>query len=160
MTTTPTGASRVRIATAADGDDLIELCKLLHSENGVFAMDQTRVRATLDRAFRREGGLIGVIGNPGHVEGAIVLQISQLWYSEQWCLEELFSFVSPRFRRSTNAKDLIAFAKQASEKLGIPLLIGVLSNERTEAKVKLYSRHLGNPAGAFFLYGATTGGVH
>ena len=39
----------------------------------------------------------------------------------------------------------------------IPLLIGVLSNKRTEGKIRLYERQLGKPSGAFFLYGARTG---
>ena len=41
--------------------------------------------------------------------------------------------------------------------LGIPLIIGVLSNQRTEAKIRLYERQFGAPAGAFFLYNVHTG---
>jgi hypothetical protein len=41
--------------------------------------------------------------------------------------------------------------------MGMPLLIGVLSNSRTEAKIRLYKRHFGEPAGAYFLYNARTG---
>jgi hypothetical protein len=37
------------------------------------------------------------------------------------------------------------------------MLIGVLSNHRTEGKVKLYGRIFGDSAGAFFLYNAKTG---
>ena len=36
-------------------------------------------------------------------------------------------------------------------------MIGVLSNHRTEAKVRLYERQFGKPSGAFFLYNARTG---
>jgi hypothetical protein len=39
----------------------------------------------------------------------------------------------------------------------MPLMIGVMSNSRTDAKVKLYERQFGNPAGSFFLYGVKTG---
>jgi hypothetical protein len=41
----------------------------------------------------------------------------------------------------------------------MPLLIGVLSNHRTEAKVRLYERQFGKPTGAFFLYNGSTGSV-
>jgi hypothetical protein len=40
---------------------------------------------------------------------------------------------------------------------GIPLAIGVMSNTRTEAKIRLYERVFGAPAGVYFLYNAKTG---
>ena len=52
---------------------------------------------------------------------------------------------------------LCEFAKAAAEMLDMPLLIGVLSNERTEGKVKLYERIFGKPAGAYWLLNAETG---
>jgi hypothetical protein len=44
-----------------------------------------------------------------------------------------------------------------AEKLSVPLAIGVLSNSRTEAKIRLYERVFDSPAGVYFLYGAKTG---
>ena len=45
----------------------------------------------------------------------------------------------------------------AAERVNMPLLIGVLSNHRTEGKVKLYERVFGKPAGAYWLVGGETG---
>jgi hypothetical protein len=39
-----------------------------------------------------------------------------------------------------------------ADKLGMPLTIGVLSNHRTEAKVRFYERFLGKAAGAYWIY--------
>ena len=82
----------------------------------------------------------------------MIMQISQSWSSTDFCLEELLNFVRPRYRRSTNAKDMIQFAKRCSDELGIPLVIGVVSNERTAAKIQLYERQLGKLSGGVFMY--------
>ena len=44
------------------------------------------------------------------------------------------------------------FAKATSDRLGLPLVIGVLSDDRTVAKVRTYQKVFGPPAGAFFVY--------
>jgi hypothetical protein len=144
--------SPVRKAGQRDEEELMAICHKLHSENGLFEMNEDKVRSMLRKAFNQDGGIIGALGPPGQIEGAIYMLISNYWYSDQWFLEELFSFVLPEYRRSTNAKDLITFAKRCSDELGIPLVIGVISNERTEAKVALYQRQLNKPAGAFFVH--------
>lgn len=147
----PALADRVRFAERGDYDALMHLCMCLHEENGWFDMSVDRVRKTLMSHYARDGGIIGVIGPVGKIEGAIVMRMAQMWYSDQWLLEEMFSFVHPEFRRSTNAKSLIEFAKSCAVDIGVPLLIGIISNERTEAKVGLYKRQLGKPVGAYFV---------
>lgn len=149
---------KVRIATPGDEENLMALCRDLHAENALLAMNEERVKETLRLALERKRGVIGVIGLPGsRLEGAIVLIFGQLWYSDQWCIEELFSYVPPAFRRSDNAKALIDYSTNVADEMKMPLLIGILSNARTEAKVRLYQRKLGKPVGAYFLYGGKTG---
>lgn len=153
--------SRVRIADERDEEELMELCHHLHGENGLFKLSEHRVRDMLRKALigpiERRWGICGAIGERGSIEGAIYLSVSSEWYSDDLCLMEMFNFVIPQYRKSNNSRDLIAFAKHISERFGIPLMIGVLSNQRTEAKVRLYRKQLGEPAGAFFIVGATTG---
>ena len=144
--------SRVRKATPADAPELMELCRELHAENGMFEMNESKVAAMLEKAFRQQGAIIGALGPTGGIEGAIFMLISSFWYTNDWCLEELFNYVKPEHRRSTNAKELINFGKRCSDELGIPLVIGVVSNERTKAKVGLYQRQLADPVGAYFLH--------
>lgn len=117
-------------------------------------MDDDRVRSVLALAFQRKGGILGVIGSPGKIEGMIYLLLAQIWYSSEWHLEELYSYVHPDHRKSSNAKYLIAFAKRCAEEMNIPLIIGIISNTRTKAKVELYTRQLKEPSGAFFIHNA------
>lgn len=148
----PLEISRVRRADESDENELVAMCHELHRENGVFTMSSDRVRDMLRRAFDRRGGIIGVIGERGHLEGSIYLLLTQLWYTDDYHVEELWNYVRPDYRKTDNAKEFLAFAKRCSDELGIDSIIGILSNDRTQAKIRLYERQLGKPAGAYFLY--------
>jgi hypothetical protein len=144
--------SIVRLAVPEDKLAVFELCKMLHSENGLFPMDDDLVQETMMKGINRNGGILGVIGPiGGPLEGMIYMLISNFWYSRKPHLEELFSYVPTEYRKSNHAKALIEFAKKCATD-DIRLVIGVVSNTRTEAKVRLYERRLGKPAGAFFVY--------
>ena len=93
------------------------------------------------------------------LEGFVLLRIGNTWYSQADIIEEKTVFVSPKFRsaKGGRARKLCEFSKKVADELGLPLLIGILSNQRTKGKVEMYKRVFGDPAGAFFLYGAHTG---
>jgi GNAT superfamily N-acetyltransferase len=152
-----TVAPTVRVATVADEPEIIRLLHLMHEESGFVSLDLDRARAMFARAFSKGGGIIGVIGPPDDIQGMIYLLISQFWYSSDHHLEELFCFVRPDHRQSSHAKTLISFAKDCAEKIGIPLAIGIMTNTRMAAKVRLYRRLLGPPAGAYFIINSTFG---
>lgn len=143
--------SVVRLATPEDEEQLMVLCHLLHDENGIFEMDDDMVLETLRLGTNQKGGIIGVIGTHEKLEGMVYMQVSNFWYSRQPYLVELFNFVHPEHRKSGHAKALIEFAKNCADSK-TRLVIGIISNERTKAKVRLYERSLGQPAGAFFVY--------
>lgn len=149
----------VRLAVEDDRAALVRLTNLLHEENGLFSLSQRKRDALLDRYERREGAIIGVIGEIGRPVASIYLSITQPEYTDDFVLSEVWNFVAPDHRRSTYARQLIAYAKQMSDLLKLPLCIGILSNHRTAAKVRLYEQVL-QPAGRYFLYGAQYAGGH
>lgn len=151
----------VRTATPDDEEAIMEVCRLLNIENGVFRMNEDLVRETVRASLYLYNGIIGVIGPKERIEGLVLLRVSQYWYSDDNFLEEKFVYVHPDYRaaKGGRARKLVEFAKKASEKLGMPLMIGILSNSRTDAKTRLYERQFGAPAGAFFLYGIKTGEI-
>ncbi len=142
----------VRRADPADRDDILSMCRENHEENGQFAISPAKVEQMVDKAFTRGGAVIGVMGARGCLESMILMTISQFWYTDDWCLEEVMNYVRPAFRRSTRAKDMILFGKRCSDELRIPLIIGVVANERTKAKMELYRRQLGDPVGGYFIH--------
>lgn len=142
----------VRMAVPADRGPLMDLMMMLHDENGLFSVSRTKVDAMLDKFYNHDGALIGVIGDHGDPIAAIYLEISQVVYSDDWLLLEQFSFVAPAYRRSTYARQLIVYAKRAADSLSLPLMVGILSNARTEAKMRLYDQVL-KRVGGYYVYG-------
>lgn len=165
-----TSPSVVRPAVPADEDEAWRLCRLHHAENGLFSLSERKVQAMLGRIFHPKKitrddtgprGLMGVIGPVGALEGAIMLVLGSTWYTEEVTLDDCMNFVDPAHRRSDHAKALIAYSKHLVDqvRIGHPdfkMIIGVLSTERTAAKVRLYSRQL-DLVGAFFMYPPASG---
>lgn len=141
----------VRLAVPEDRDALVDLTTRLHGENGLFSLSLTKRDALLDRYYNRDRAIIGVIGEVGNPVGTIYLSLSQPEYTDDWCLVEAWNYVAEAHRHSTHAKNLISYAKFVSTEMRLPLVIGILSNHRTEAKVRLYERVL-ERAGAFFIF--------
>lgn len=149
----------VRIAGPEDLDGIMRLAHLVWEENGMHDFNTTKVLTQLWPALMREGAICGVIGDPGEeLTGVTLLRVATTWYGDSRHLEEMVVFTHPEYRKfGRRAQKLCAFAKQAAESLGLPLHISVLSTTRTDAKVGLYERQFGTPAGAFFLYNVKTG---
>lgn len=146
-------SAKIRVATHDDAPEIERLLHMMHAEGGMFTLEMKAAREMFNRAFDQRGGIIGVIGPPASIEAMIYLLITRQWYTYQHHLEEVFNYVRPDCRKSNHARDLIGFAKNCSDELKLPLVIGVLSNMRVVPKVRLYQRLLGYPAGAFFVYG-------
>lgn len=143
----------VRYAVPEDYPQIIALGEELHAENGHSDIDYDVAEAAIMEAINRKHAMIGVIGDVGKIEGIIFLRFASFWNSRDVFLEELFLYVPPEFRKTGNAKALLLFAKDVAERLELPLMIGVLSNHRTRAKLRLYEKHLGAPVGGYFFIG-------
>ena len=154
----------IRLATPEDMPEVMKLAVTASKENGFLDASASLLAAEIWPALHQDHGLCGVIGPTGteEIEGLVLLRIGKMWYSEKMVVEERAIFVYPEFRsaRGGRARRLVEFSKHTADALGIPLLIGVLSNERTKGKTALYSRWFGEPAGVFFLYNAKTTDDH
>jgi len=159
--------SIVRVAKPGDHTEIWRLFLQGHRENGQFNLAPEKVEFFLSRALFPQSipewdtgprGAIGVIGDVGRLEALVFVTIGSYWYSHDRHLEEFLVFVDPECRRSGHARALVDWMKLQSDRTGLPLVTGIISNTRTEAKVALYSRMLPK-VGAFFLYGGK-GSVH
>jgi hypothetical protein len=151
----------VRVGTPEDVDAIMEIAMMACEENGFVEPNPQRLLADIWPALNLVDGIMGLIGPSGtkEVQGAVLLRIGNMWYSDQRCIEEKAVFIRPEYRsaKGGRARKLCEFSKQAANETGLPLIIGVLSNHRTAGKVRLYQRIFGEPTGAFFLYNARTG---
>jgi GNAT superfamily N-acetyltransferase len=152
--------STVRLAGPPDYEEIWRLFLQGHHENGIFSLSPVKVQWFINRALFPQAipfgdtgtrGVIGVIGPVGHLEGLVFVTIGEYWYSEEKHLEEFLVYVDPEYRKSDHAAALIKWMKDQSETTGLPLMTGVISNYRTEAKCRLYRRSLPK-MGEFFFY--------
>lgn len=150
----------VRTGVEADFNGMMDIALAATRENAVVVPDVEKLALTIWGALIRKTGICGVIGPVGgKLEGAVLLSMGEMWYSKELILEEKAIYVDPDFRsaKGGRARKLAEFAKMTANELDIPLAIGVLSSSRTEAKIRLYERVFGAPAGVYFLHGAKTG---
>lgn len=151
------GVPGVRLATRADEHEIFLLLLMLHRENGMFGLDEDKVMTGIRYATQREGGIIFCIDEGRHVVASLGMMITCDWYSNDAYLLERWNFVHPDHRQSDYARKLVeqgkwahAWFKQKGE--NFPFQCGINSFDRTEAKVRLYARHM--PCiGAYFMYG-------
>jgi len=136
---------KVWVGNPEDVHDIMDLAMQACDENGFVEPNPTRLLAEIWPALNREKGIVGLVGVPGEKpQGAILLRICNIWYSDQEILEE-------------RARKLCDFSKKVADELDLPLTIGVLSSNRTKGKIRMYERIFGEPSGAYFLYGTRTG---
>lgn len=151
----------VRTGTPADVHAAMDLALAACADNGLTNPNPVKLLGEIWAALNLDNGIMGFIGKD-RLEAGILLRVDQMWYSSDQTLIERAIFVHPDYRRSgehkvSRAKMLCDFAKNAAHELKLPLVIGILSTQRVDAKVKLYERSFGEPAGAYWLYNGITG---
>ena len=148
---------KVRTGTPADIDDVMRIAIAACEDNALCPPNPEKLLRDIWPALNLDKGIMGVIGSP--IEAAILLRIENLWYSDELMMIERSIFVDPTFRsaKGGRAKLLCEYAKVAAKELGLKLIIGIISNERTEGKIRLYHRAFGEPSGAYWVWGGQTG---
>lgn len=163
MTTKPTN---VRLATPTDEDRLFPILMMAHADNGVMPVSEFRVWEIIRNGTRKDRpkeertgyNVIGIIEGKDKIEGVISLELSRMAYSEHWHLQDICNYVHPDFRRSNHANDLLEFAKWMAEQMKFPLIFGILTAKRLEAKRRFYQRHA-KEAGSLYIHNPIYGAL-
>lgn len=150
----------VRVGTPGDIEAIMLMANDGALENGQVPHDMNRVLREFWPALHLDGGIVGIVcQEDGKPEGCILLKVVNFWYGftdgddARPILEERWLYVKKEFRaaKGGRARKLCEFAKKSAETLGLPLMIGILSTIRLEAKTKLYERVFGKPTGVCWL---------
>ena len=152
---------KVRIGTPSDVHPFMDLVMACTRENALIHPDPEKILGEVWAALNRDHGIVGIIGEEdgAPLEAGILLRVSEMWYSKDSVVDERGLFVRPDFRsaKGGRASRLCEFAKNVQRTLEMPLVIGVLSTSRADAKVRLYERQFGPASGGYWIVGAKTG---
>lgn len=151
---------KVRVGAPEDLEGCMDLFIKAAEENAIDEPDQLKLLNTVWPSLHQDGGVVGVIGDVGEKpQGVVLLRIEELWYSNSPAVVEKLVFVHPDYRsaKGGRAAKLCAFSKKVSDELNMPLIVGIVSENRTKGKIKMYERMLGPAVGAYFLYNGKTG---
>lgn len=147
---------KVRIATPDDLHQVMELAMMANEEIGIAPANAEKLLHDVWPALHLQNGIVGVIGKPGgRLEGGTMLTVQPLWYMDEPMIEERVVFVRPEYRQSKGGRGrkLCEFARNVSDKLHMPLVIGIATKIDLEPKMRMYERIFGQKAGAYFVYG-------
>ena len=147
----------VRTGNPADIHPVMKQALAACEENSLTTVNPTKLLGEVWASLNLDNGIMGLIGTDP-IEAGILLRVEALFYSDEKCLLERAIFVNSDYRKGgSRAKLLCEWAKGAANDLGLPLVIGILTSQRVEAKIRLYERQFGEPSGAYWIYGAKTG---
>ena len=146
------GFDEIRLATPEDEEQVFDFLMTLHAENALFPVSPEKVRDAIKHATDRRGGVIALIeGDDGRIEASLGAVVEPWWYTTAPSLNEVWNYVRADCRQTNHAKRLIEFGKVLADQhlCGIPFFMGIISTERTEAKMRLYGRQLQQIGGMF-----------
>lgn len=152
----------VRIASSEDEAEILRLMRMAHAEQPIASLSEDKLRTIIKIATdddpKSRRGIVGVIDGPNGMEGYFCAVFSEWWFSTEWRIEELSTFVDPKYRDGKDFNSLIQFAKWAAESFGLILVLGITASERLLPKIRLYEKHI-NPFGALFFYNPRGGAL-
>ena len=140
------------LAQPHDTEELMQLIRLAHGENGMFPWSERKARAELADTLCKGEGIVGLLKDPSNaIRGLAWLIYCSEWYSETYCLTERLIYVRPDSRNAVYAHALISWVQLMSDRLGA-MMVGVVATHRTQAKARMYRRFFGDPVGYYFSY--------
>lgn len=145
---------KVRLGTPDEVDEVMKIAMMGVEENAFVSVNPTKLLQEIWSALNLHQGAVGVIGEVGgEIEGAVLLRVGSVFYSDDLLVEEKAIFVHPSYRQATGgrAARLAEFSRWLANEMGLPLVIGVLSAHRVKAKIRMYTRIFGEPSGAYWV---------
>ncbi len=132
----------VRLAGPHDEAGVLDLCWLAHAERPERSLSKPKVETMVRGCLAGGNGVIGVVEVESDVRAMVGLTVSTTWCSEDLELYDWLVFVRPDCRHLRYLTPLLLFAKHQAIRLGLPLWMGFIGDERAEAKARAYHRHL------------------
>ena len=133
----------VRIAAPQDEPAILELCWLAHAERPERSLSKPKAQTMVRNCLAGQGGVIGVVDVESDIRAMVGLVVSAAWCSDDLELYDWLVFVRADCRHLRYLTPILTFAKEQAIRLGLPLWMGFIGDERVAAKGRAYHRHFG-----------------
>ena len=115
------------------------LCWQAHAERNERSGSDRKAREMIANCLAGNGA-IGLVEVQGDYRAMCGLVVSSIWCSEDKELFDWLVYVRPDCRQLRYLSPLLEFAKGQALAFGLPLNMGWIGDERSEAKSKAYQR--------------------
>lgn len=139
----------ITIATPSDLSEVVDLLRVMHAENGVGRVNETKALGVITK--RIEAGGCMLARSHGRLVGSVAIYKDNWWYSDELAFFDQWFFVHPEHRSEGHAVRLLAALKQACRNTGVPLVLHVGTTVDALSKLKFFKKHL-TPFGGSFLF--------
>lgn len=139
----------IRYAARADFDPLYTmLAQEMVPEQALFALAPVKAAAMVGRAIDDSRVLISE--RDGVITGSIGFDVTTVYYSEERFVADLWIYVRPLYRKSTDALRLRNALKADARRRGLPLMAGALG-KRLDGSRLFKGRNFMKCAELFFM---------
>ncbi len=158
--TTEDPLHRVRLAAPSDEGELVDMIWRMHgdeewglrdAQGAPFPFDGDKARFAVRRATQEGKAWVGIVGEPGHLEGSVYLTTQELSLSRGQILVEAWNWVDPEYRSGDAFAMLTSFSMTMADTMGLSLTLAAMTRERA-AKGRLYERKIGRPTASLYQY--------
>lgn len=132
--------------------EIADLLELMHDEAGIGELNREKVESAI--ADVAANGVCLLWTDDDGTVASMGLKAARWWYSDDAYLKDLWFYVS-RDRRQDYpylAEAMLRAAQSVANHHRLPLLLGILSQDRPTAKARLYTREGFQPIGAALYY--------
>lgn len=137
------------IATRADLPEVCDLLRVMHAENGVGRVNETKALGVISQRIE-EGGCM-ITRSHGKLVGSVAIYRDTWWYSDEIAFFDQWFFVHPEHRTEGHAARLIGALKTACRNTRTPLVLQVGTTVEALSKLKFFKKHL-TPFGGAFIF--------
>ena len=131
----------IRTAERADFALVMDLLESMANDNALFSVDWKKVAWIVADLIDNPKAHIFLSFEGAVCTGSFAVEQSTPWYSNDKILDECWIFVRPEYRKSRTIFRLLKAVKNLSEELALPVVVNVVTPNRSDSKVKLFKRY-------------------
>lgn len=130
------------VATRDDAAGLLGLLRQMHREVGIGILHEGKAVPVGMRMIDDPDCTVFLVKLGNDIIGSAALRLADyMWYSRDLFLVDQWFYVRPGEKRAASALILMNAAKRLSQRLEVPLVLGLLGAGQLERRIRFFDRH-------------------